>query len=113
MVNRSWKFIPVSQLGKWSVGLIAAMPLIFIIGISFAHPLYESVPTGDNILLDITKRPILALTMLTGMISGIMGFITGLTAIIRKKEKAVLVYISSLIGALFIFFLIGEILFPH
>jgi len=55
----------------------------------------------------------MAITMLAGMISGIMGFITGLSAIIRKKEKAVLVYISSLIGALFILFLIGEIFFPH
>ena len=55
----------------------------------------------------------MALTMLVGMISGILAFITGLLDILRKKEKAVLVYISSLIGALLVLFLIGEVLFPH
>jgi hypothetical protein len=47
-----------------------------MLGMSFVHSLYESVPAGDNILSDIINRPFMAITMLAGMISGIMGFIT-------------------------------------
>ena len=113
MAKQSWRIMPISILGKWSVGLIITMPLFFIIGTSFTNSLYKSVPAGDTILADITKRPALALTMLAGMVAGITAFITGLLAIIRKKEKAILVYLSSLIGTLLILFLIGEVLFPH
>jgi hypothetical protein len=113
MAKQSWRMMPISILGKWSVGLIIAMPIFFIIGTLFTNSLYKSVPAGDTILADITKRPALALTMLAGMVSGIIAFMTGLLAITIKKEKAVFVYLSSLIGALLILFLIGEVLFPH
>ena len=62
---------------------------------------------------DIVKRPALSLTMLAGMLVGILAFITGLIAIIKQKERAPLVFVATIIGALLIAFLIGEILFPH
>jgi hypothetical protein len=58
-------------------------------------------------------RPALALTMLVGMASGISAFATGLLAIIRQKENALLVYISTVIGALLLLFLTGEFIFPQ
>jgi hypothetical protein len=51
--------------------------------------------------------------MLAGMGAGISALIAGLVAIIRQKERSVLVFISSSIGALLVLFLAGEILFPH
>ena len=113
MAKQPWRIMPISMLGKWSVGLIIIVPILFIIGTSFTNSLYKTVPSGDTILADIAMRPALALTMLAGMISGTIAFITGLLAMIQKKEKAILVYLSSLIGALLILFLIGEVLFPH
>jgi hypothetical protein len=113
MPKKPWKILPTTTVGKWSVGLIIAMPLLFTIGTSFTNSIYRAVPAGGTILADIAARPALALTMLAGMAAGISAFITGLLAIIRKKDNAVLVYVSSLIGALFILFLSGEILFPH
>ncbi len=113
MANHSWRIIPKTILGKWSIGLIIAMPLIFAIGSSLANSIYESVSAGDSIWADITARPALALSMLAGMVSGIVAFITGLLAIISRKENAVLVYVSSAIGGLLMLFLVGEILFPH
>ena len=62
---------------------------------------------------DIAVRPALALTMLAGMASGISAFIIGLIAIIRQKERALLVYGATLIGALLVIFLLGEFLSPH
>ena len=105
--------MPKTQSGKWSLGLIVAMPVLFFIGMSFTNLLYESVPAGNSILEDIARRPALAITMLAGNVSGISAFITGLIAIIRQKERAPLVFVATIIGALLILFLVGEVLFPH
>jgi len=105
--------LPKTKLGWCSLGLATAMPVLFLIGMSFTDLLYKSVPAGGTILKDIAVRPALALTMLTGMASGISAFIIGLIAIIKQKERALLVYGATLIGALLIIFLVGEIIFPH
>jgi hypothetical protein len=51
--------------------------------------------------------------MLAGMATGVSAFITGLLVIIRHKEKSLLVYASTIVGALLVLFLIAEITFPH
>ena len=104
---------PKTKLGKWSLGLIVAMPVLFFVGTSFRDSLYKSISAGRTILEDIIKRPALALTMLLGMIAGISAFVTGFIAIIREKERAVLVYVATFIGMLLILFLACEVLFPH
>jgi hypothetical protein len=113
MDNQPLSFLPKSPLGWWSLGLVIAMVVLFFIGSSFTSTLYQSVPSGDSILADIAARPDLALTMLAGMAAGISAFITGLVVIIRYKEKALLVYLSTAIGALLIVFLSGEFISPH
>lgn len=113
MNKRSWKILPMTRLGIWSVVLIVAMPLLFTIGSSFTDTLYQGVPSGRTIPADIVARPALALTMLAGMGAGISAFVTGLLGIIRQKERGILVYVSSLVGALLILYLSGELLFPH
>jgi len=107
------EFLPKTKLGKWAVGLIIAMFLLFIIGRLFYLKVYESVPSGETILKDVVLRPGLALSMLSGFVSGIIAFIAGITAVIKKRERAILVFISTIIGALLILFLAGEIIFPH
>ena len=113
MTKQPWRITPKTTLGKWSVGLIIAMPVLFVLGSSLANSLYKSVPAGGTIFADIAARPALALTMLTGMAAGISAFITGLIAMIRQKEKSLLVYVSAAIGAILALFLIGEIVLPH
>ena len=105
--------IPKTKLGKWSIGLITATPILLFTGASFTNSLYKSVSAGSTILEDIAKRPMLALTMLLGMVTGISAFIVGLIAIIREKERALPVYVATSLGMLFMLFLIGEVLFPH
>jgi hypothetical protein len=112
-MNVRVSILPKTKPGWWSLGLAAAMPLLFFIGMSFTNWLYKSVPAGDTIMKDITVRPALALTMLAGMASGISAFIIGLIAIIRQKDRALLVYVAALIGALLIIFLLGELIYPH
>lgn len=113
MDKKDWRFLPNTILGKWSIGLIIAMPLLFMIGMSFTESLYQSVPAGSTILKDIVARPALALTMLAGMAAGVSAGITGILAILKQKDHVILVYISTIIGALFIVYLAAELSFPH
>ena len=102
-----------ARLSTWLLGLIATMLTLLFVGASFTNSLYKSVPAGSTILEDIAGRPALALTMLVGMVAGISTFIVGLIAMIKQKERALLVYVATSIGMLLILFLIGEVLFPH
>ena len=104
--------MPKTSLGKWSLALLIAMPLLILIGTSFANTLYKSVPAGGTILADIVSRPALALTALAGMLAGVLAFITGLIAIIRQKERAILAYIVTVIGGILTVFIIAEFLSP-
>lgn len=90
-----------------------AMPVLFFVGSSFTNSLYKSVPAGESISEDIAGRPALALTMLAGMVAGISAFITGFVAIIRQKERALLVYLSTTLGMLLILFLADEMVSLH
>jgi len=112
-MNARISVLPKTKLGRWSLGLAAAMLALLLIGMSFTNLLYESVPSGNTILEDITLRPALALTMLAGMFSGVSAFIIGLIAIIKQKERALLVYVSTSVGAFLTIFLLGELIFPH
>lgn len=106
-------FVPKTGLGKCSVMLIVAMPIFLILGSFFTNSLYGSVPSGDTIFADIMTRPVLALTMLTGMAAGVAAFFTGMVAIVKKRDDTHLVCLATIFGGLLLMFLIGEIVFPH
>jgi len=89
------------------------MFVLFIFGSSLSDTLYQSVPAGGTVLADIVSRPALAISMLAGFGAGIAALVTGLISIIKHKEHAVLVFLSSLVGAALTVFLIAEFLFPH
>ena len=105
--------MPKTNLGKWSVGLILIMFVLFFIGTTFADTLYGSVPAGGTIPADIISRPAIAISMLAGFGAGISALITGLISIIKQRERAFLVFLSTLIGAALTLYLIAEFLFPH
>ena len=106
------KLIPKSHFSKLSVVLIAIMPIFFYIGMSFVD-FYESIPAGRTIAQDIIARPGIALPMLTGFISGIAAFFTGITGVIRKKDFSILVFLSTAMGFFVLLWCLAEILFPH
>lgn len=113
MQKQSLTFLPTTKPGWWSIVLIIVMPILIVIGSSLTDLLYPSVPAGGTILEDIAARPALAITSLVGMVAGIFAFIVGLAAIVRNKERALLVIVSSLLGALLLLFLVGEVILPH
>ena len=113
MTKQATGIMPKTTLGKWSIWLMAAMLLMFFFGSSLSRSIYDSAPAGNTILEDFAGRPALALSMLAGMLSGVAAFITGLLAILRQKERALLVYASCALGAMLLVLLVGEILLPH
>ena len=106
-------FLPKTKLGKWSIGLIIAMFLLFFLGRLFYLTIYASLLSGESILRDIAIRPGVGLSMLSGFATGIIAFIFGLITIIKDRESSILVFISTGIGSLLFLLLIGEIIFPH
>ena len=113
MKNRFWTFIPATPRGKWSLALIIAMFFLFFLGTSLATTLYRDIPSGSTLLIDISARPVLGLAMLSGMLAGILALFTGLSAILKQKDRAFSVFASTFIGALLLIFLLAELLFPH
>ena len=51
----------------------------------------------------LTQRPV----------NSLPAFLTGLLAILRQKEYALLVFVSTAIGALLLFFITGEAMPPR
>lgn len=107
------KTFPQSTLGKLSVGLAVAMPILFVIGGSLASSLYINVAAGNSITEDMAQRPLLAWTMLIAMSFGILALVTGALAIKLKKDQTTLVWIATGLGAFLLVFLLGELVFPH
>ncbi len=105
--------MPKTKLGKWSVGLILGFFALVFVGTTLAGSLYESVPAGDTVFADVINRPALALSMLAGFGAGMSSCVTGLISIIKRKERALLVFGATLIGAVLTFYLVGIILFPE
>lgn len=105
--------MPKTTLGKWSLGLIIIMLILFFGGSMFANTLYHGVAAGNSITEDVALRPVLAYTMLAAMLCGVLSFIIGLIAIIKQKERSLLVNLAVAVGALLLLLLIGEFIFPH
>lgn len=91
---------PETKLGKWCVYLNAFFLIVIIISVVLVKVL--GVLSFDDKWWDVTVNVFLA---------SIAAFILGLIAIIKKKERSVLVYASVIIGFLAILFIFLHSLF--
>ena len=85
------RLLPTTKLGKWALWLSVA----FIILITIKIVLWLPLPTFVLAAL------------------GIAGFIVGMIAIIKDKDRAVLIFVSILVGILIILWTVLEFVFPH
>ena len=99
-------FIPKTRLGKWSIWLIIVFILLFIM---FQILVASGQRGGDTFFSNLA----LSVPMLIAGISGILAFFTGIIGIIKSKDRSVLVFIATVIGFFILFFVLGELLFPH
>jgi len=98
--------LPKSYLGKWSIGLIAAFVVFFVI---FQILVASGQRGGETFFSNLA----LTIPIFLAGASGVLAFLTGLIGVIRNKERSILVFLAMLVGFLVLLFSIGEVAFPH
>ncbi len=97
---------PSTFLGSWSIRLIVFSLLVFIV-------FYSLVASGQRGGDTFFSNLALAITMLIAAILAVSSFSTGIIGIIRNRERAIFVYISTVIGFFVLLYGLAEIIFPH
>lgn len=100
-------FIPKSKLGRYSIFAILLFVLFFILGRSI------TVVKGPFESPSFFNDPIPAVLTIIAGLWGVFAFFSGLIALIKNRERAIPVFISTLIGLFILIFWLGEILSPH
>jgi hypothetical protein len=95
---------PGTRLGWWSVGLAATFVVLFTINFTVFMPSTVEAPWRQVIL------PFYGIaTMLCGLAAGVVGLI----AVMRRRERSLLVWLTLLPGLFVLVFVLGEFLAPH
>jgi hypothetical protein len=96
--------LPSTRPGRWSVWLMVAFVVMFIINATVFMPSTVEIPLRTTIL------PFYGIAMLAcGLAAGVVSLI----AIIREHESSWLVWLPLLAGMFVLFFVAGELLVPH
>ena len=90
------QFWSKTKTGQWAAGLTVAFIVLMAL---------KMIGLGATIRLPL-PTPVLA-------VIGVIGFIMGLIAVIKHKDRAILTLLSIPVGLLIIFWTIAEIAFPH
>ena len=98
--------MPKTRLGKWSVGLIIAFFVFFML-------FQILITSGQRGGATFFSNPLLAVPILIAGICGVSALFAGIIGIIKRRERSVLVFLATVIGFFVLFFVLGEILFPH
>lgn len=104
-------FTPKTNLGKWSVGLIIAFFLLFILAQIIAA-VGRSQGAFDSDSFNIYQI-LIPITIIPAGICGIAAFITSIIGVAKSKENSLLVFLATATGLCILLFLLGEFLFPH
>ncbi len=98
--------VPRTESGRWSLGLIAG----FVAGLScFAVAVATGQRGGEGFFDNLW----LTGPMLAAFAAAVGATTTGLVAIVRQGERAVLVILGVLVGSLVTLFGVLEVAFPH
>jgi nitrate reductase gamma subunit len=98
--------LPNSYTGKWSIGLIAALAVFFVI---FLHPVASGQRGGETFF----SNPALTIPIMLAGISGVLAFFTGLIGVIKNRERSIIVFLAMLVSLFILLLSIGEVVFPH
>jgi len=99
-------FLPITCLGKWSVGLIL---LFFLLFATFQLLVASGQRGGATFFSNLA----LTIPIFLAGTSGVLAFLTGVAGIIKNKERSVLVFLAATMGLFVLVFWLGEILSPH
>ena len=97
---------PETPAGWQSIGLAGAFVTCFALSVA----LVAAGQRGGDSFFD---NPLLAVTMLMAGTAAIAGGITAGVAIVRNRERSLLVVVVLLLGLLVSAFVLGEVFVPH
>ncbi len=100
-------FIPKSSLVRYSILGIVLFVILFFLGRSIV------IVKGPFERPSFFNDPIPAAITIIAALFGVSSLFTGLIAIIKKKDRAIPIFISTLLGLFILVFWLGEILSPH
>ena len=103
----SISFLPRTQLGKWSLRLMIAFLSLLLI--RRAIMVLFQISGGKTFF----SNPVLGILMLGSGAAAVIAFLTGAFAVIRNRERSILVFLTTLIGLFILVFIFMEILLPH
>ena len=95
---------PSTRLGWWSVGLAATFWVLWIINTAVFMPATVVAPWRQAV------GPFYGISMILCAFSA---GIVGLIAVIRRRERSWLVWLTMLPGLFALVFVLGEFLVPH
>ncbi len=98
------KWLAKTKPGRWSVWLLGAEILFFLI--FYVQVAVFNQRGGDTIFSNL----FLTIPMFCAALAGIAAAITGFVALFRKKDKAVTVAISFVIGLLTLIFTMMQLI---
>lgn len=79
-------FLPSSRMGKWSAGLILGALAVFLLLVLFGE------------LLNVLPEELISVSTMLAIAAAIMAAISGLSALVRFKDRSVLVYAAVILG---------------
>jgi hypothetical protein len=101
---------PKTILGKWSISLVIAAILLFVV---FVIEVALGFRGGDTLdLSDFSQIAPGIPDMLAG-VSILSAGITGIISIVKHEERAILVFLAAAMSIFALVFILGELLFPH
>ena len=102
--------LPITTLGKWSVGLGVAGFLLFVV---FFIEVALGFRGGDTLDLSDFSQIGLGIPIMLAGVSLISAMVTGIIGIVKYKERNVLVFLAAAAGLFVLFLVLGELLFQH
>ncbi len=109
------KFVlwPKTKLGKWALGLVLLWPILTVLGSFLVNWVYPGVEAGNGLVEDLRVRPLLAVAMLVGILSGVVSLPLSGFAFFKKGERSVVSVLVGLLGLMLALLLFGEIFVEH
>lgn len=101
------KIIPKTKLGKWSVVLIALFVLMILLFFAMIHLFGQR--GGETFF----SNPMLTVPFLIAFGSAAVSCIVGIISFITARERALLVFISVIVGLIVTIYGVMELVFPH